>query len=143
MFEDELRVLLVEDNPDDLRFLRRALENSAARVNVAAASDGTDALELLRSGATPDLVVLDLNLPGVSGFDVLQSIKQDPQLRRLPVLVLTTSKNPADIRRAYDAHANAFITKPPGFDEYDRVAEAIRDFWFGLATLPRVASRAI
>ena len=100
--------------------------------------DGTAALEYLRSpdGHRPDLVLLDLNLPGVDGLDVLAEMKSDPELRRIPVVVLTTSSSEADIHRAYDLGVNSYVTKPVGLDGWLEVVQCIDGFWFSLVQLP-------
>lgn len=136
-------VLLVEDNPADVRLAAEVLAEAGLADGLLVARDGDEALRMLRregefaSLPQPDLVLLDLNLPRLSGHEVLAQIKQTPLLRRIPVLVLTTSRAESDIAACYDAHANAFLTKPVDLLEFSRLAQSIRDFWFGSAQLPQ------
>ncbi len=138
-----LRILLVEDNEDEAIFVREALSDQIALVEVVVAGDGSEALNLLRAhartDAQPDLVLLDLDLPTVSGHEVLEQVKSDPQLCEIPIIVLTTSKARQDIHRAYRAHANAFIHKPQRFADYEEVTRRMKEFWLGLAALPTQA----
>ena len=135
-----LRILLVEDNEDEAIFVREALSEQLALVEVNLAGDGADAIDLLReqvkTDAQPDLVLLDLDLPNVSGHDVLEKVKSDPVLCEIPIVILTTSRARDDVRRAYRAHANAFISKPRRFADYEEVVARIQAFWLDLATLP-------
>lgn len=137
-----MNVLLVEDNPGDVLLTQMAVARSATDTNLAVAIDGTSALAYLRaqgehSGRTrPDLVLLDLNLPDIHGHDVLSAMKNDPMLKTTPVLVLSSSSLPADIRDAYDSHANTYITKPAAIRDYDNVVRVIRSYWDGIAELP-------
>ena len=130
-------LLLVEDNPSDVRLTREALKTSQMPVHLNVARDGIEALELLRKQTTrPDLILLDLNLPKKSGKDVLAEIKADPELRRIPVLVMTTSKADQDVDRAYSLNANCYIAKPMDLDEFQRIVQSIEDFWLKTVTLP-------
>lgn len=135
-------ILLVEDNAGDVRLTEEALGEGDVSVRLHVARDGVEAVRLLRqndSTATvprPDLVLLDLNLPRKGGFEVLEEMKNDKELRRIPVIVLTTSKEERDILRAYDLHANGFIVKPVDLDEFIRVVRSVSDFWLTVATLP-------
>lgn len=135
-------ILLVEDNAGDVRLTEEALKESDAPVHLLVARDGVEALDLLRrrdpalSNGAPDLVLLDLNLPRKGGLEVLEEIKQDPELKRIPVVVLTTSKEERDIMRAYDLHANGFIVKPVDLDEFIRVVRSVSDYWLTVVTLP-------
>ena len=137
-----LEMLLVEDNPGDVRLVREALKDGQARCHLNVASDGMQATDFLwRRGAykeapRPDLILLDLNLPGKNGREVLQEIKKDPELRSIPVAVFTTSTAPSDLDRAYELHANCYICKPSDLDEYMSVVRSIEHFWTSIATLP-------
>lgn len=141
-------LLLVEDNPADVRLAQEVLRMAAFPHELLVARDGEQALKLLRrepgyeSAPHPSLVLLDLNLPRRDGREVLREIKQDPQLRRIPVLVLSTSKTESDVAACYDAHANCYLTKPVDIAEFARLVELIRDFWFGMARLPGASPRA-
>ncbi len=134
-------VLVVEDNPADVDLLLEALSvGAAADVRVEAASTGADALRRLRDRRqpVPDLVVLDLNLPAGSGHDVLGEIRRDPRLRLLPVIVLTSSAAPEDVRASYALGANSHVAKPDGLTRYLEVVGAIEQFWLCTAVLPPV-----
>lgn len=132
-----MRILLVEDLDSDAVLLREALRETGLGQDLVCVGDGKEALDLLHSGGPlPQLVLLDLNLPGVSGREVLRDIRSDPHLQELPVVVLTTSISPADVADAYRNHANAYVRKPNGFAALASVASAIRDFWVRTATLP-------
>ena len=138
-----VEILLVEDNPGDVRLTREALREGKVRNNLAVASDGVEAIAYLRkegehAGAVrPDLILLDLNLPRKDGLEVLAEIKADPSLRNIPVVVLTSSQAEEDIVRAYDLHANCYVTKPVDLDQFIRVVESIEDFWFTIVKLPQ------
>jgi CheY-like chemotaxis protein len=137
-----IEVLLVEDNPGDVRLTMEAMRESKVIVNLSVAPDGEAALAFLRrqgahQGAPrPDLILLDLNLPRKDGREVLAEIKADADLRRIPVVVLTTSRAEEDIFRTYDLHANCFITKPVDLDQFITVVAAIGEFWFSVVRLP-------
>ena len=134
------RVLLVEDSTADAILIREALRRVDVDHDVEIATDGVQALERLRTGSPrPDLVLLDLNLPRMDGRAVLVEIKGDPELRTIPVIILTTSGSPADVDFAYRNHANCFVRKPLGLDRLVEAAQAIRDFWMRTATLPASA----
>ena len=134
------RVLLVEDSTADAILIREALRRVDVDQDVEIATDGVQALERLRAGSPrPDLVLLDLNLPRMDGRAVLVEIKGDPELRTIPVIILTTSGSPADVDFAYRNHANSFVRKPLGLDRLVEAAQAIRDFWMRTATLPASA----
>ena len=136
------RILLVEDNPDDVELTRIAMEEAGLRCELLAVEDGADAIDVLRSSTEaggpekPHLVLLDLNLPKVDGRDVLRFIKGDPQLRSIPVLILTTSGDDHDIRFSYDNHASAFLVKPIDYDEFVHLFEVVVAYWFGVVVLP-------
>lgn len=135
-------LMLVEDNPADVRLAQEVLRLADFPHQLVVARDGEQALQMLRRAPgyertpSPALVLLDLNLPRRDGREVLREIKQDPQLRRIPVLVLSTSKSDADVAACYDAHANAYLTKPVDIAEFARLIELIRDFWLGMTRLP-------
>ena len=135
-------VLLVEDNPGDVRLTVEALKESKFYVNLHVAKDGEEALEFLRGqgrfadSRRPDLVLLDLNLPKKDGREVLGEIKADPELQRIPVVVLTTSQAEEDILRTYNLHANCYVTKPVDLEQFIRVVHSISDFWLTIVRLP-------
>lgn len=137
-----IEVLLVEDNPGDVRLIQEALKDAKIHVHITVARDGLEALAVLRqegkysSVALPDLVLLDLNLPRLNGHEVLATIKQDELLRRIPVVIVTSSKADQDIAASYQLHANCFVTKPVDLDQFFNVVQAIRDFWFVIVKLP-------
>ena len=137
-----IEILLVEDSPGDVRLTQEALKEAKVRNNLTVARDGQEAMELLNgSGAAdsiprPDLVLLDLNLPRKTGREVLEEVKGDPALRRIPVVILTTSQEERDVLGSYDLHANAYITKPVDLDQFIAVVVSIQDFWLEIVTLP-------
>ncbi|MEW5931022.1 MAG: response regulator [Gemmatimonadota bacterium] len=137
-----IEVLLVEDNPGDVRLTREALKEGKIRNNLHVARDGVEALAFLRregehaDAPRPDVVLLDLNLPRKDGRQVLTEVKGDPSLRQIPVVILTSSQAEEDICRAYDLHANCYISKPVDLDQFIRVVKSIEDFWFTVVKLP-------
>lgn len=137
-----IEILLVEDNPGDVRLTKEALREGKVCNNLWVAEDGEKALDFLRRNGDhatvprPDLILLDLNLPRVDGRELLAEIKADPELRRIPVVVLTTSKAEEDILRTYDLHANCYVTKPVDLDQFINVVRAIEDFWLTVVKLP-------
>jgi chemotaxis family two-component system response regulator Rcp1 len=137
-----VEILLVEDNPGDVQLTREALEEGKVKNHLHVVSDGVEALEFLRrrgrhEGAVrPDLVLLDLNLPRKDGREVLAEVKEDPELRRIPVVVLTTSDAEADIVRTYELHANCYIRKPVDLEQFLEVVKSIDDFWLTVVKLP-------
>jgi CheY-like chemotaxis protein len=141
-------ILLVEDDPGDVLMTREALEHHKVSNTLHVVSDGVEAIQFLRREApyadvpTPGLILLDLNLPRRNGQEVLAEIKQDPELRRIPVVVLTTSKADEDILRSYNLHANAYITKPVDFDRFVEVVRKIDEFFLTVVTLPISATDA-
>lgn len=141
---DAVQILLVEDSSDDVLLTREALKRGRVANDLHVAPDGETALEYLRSQSPdrprPDLVLLDLNLPGVDGREVLDEIKGDPALRQIPVVVLTTSAEERDVLRAYDAHVNAYVTKPLDFHDFINAVRSIEDFWLRLVRFPRNAA---
>ena len=134
-----LQVLLVEDSMADIEMTLEALASAKVANQVAVVRDGQSALEHLREHRdnVPDLVILDLNLPRLSGHEVLASMQADEVLRRIPVAVLTTSAAEADVVRTYDLGANCFLTKPVDMDQFSHVVQSIDDFWLGLVRLPK------
>jgi chemotaxis family two-component system response regulator Rcp1 len=138
-----VELLLVEDNPGDVRLTQEALKDSRISVNLTVARDGQEALDMLarkdeHSGVPrPDLILLDLNLPKKSGREVLEEIKADEDLKRIPVIVMTTSKAEQDIYKAYNLNANCYVTKPVDLDAFMYVVKSIEDFWFTVVTLPQ------
>jgi chemotaxis family two-component system response regulator Rcp1 len=142
MSDRAIEILLIEDNAGDVRLTREALAERHVRNNMTVAKDGAEALAMLRrepqfgEPLRPDLVLLDLNLPKVDGRQVLAEMKSDPRLRRIPVVVLTTSKAEEDVLRSYDLHANSYITKPVDFEQFIKVIHSIEEFWLSIVTLP-------
>ncbi|MBW4555604.1 MAG: response regulator [Trichormus sp. ATA11-4-KO1] len=137
-----IEVLLVEDNPGDAQLTRIALEDSKISVNLNVVEDGVEAMAFLRkqenyaSAPHPDIVLLDLNLPRKDGREVLAEIKADQSLKRIPVVVLTTSQSEEDVLKAYNLSANCFITKPVDFDQFVKIVQSIENFWFAIVKLP-------
>lgn len=137
-----IEIFLVEDNPGDVRLTREALKEGKVANNLRVVSDGMEAMAYLRqegdyaSVPRPDLVLLDLNLPRKDGREVLAEMKADPELRRIPVVVLTTSQAEQDILRAYDLHVNCYVTKPVDLEQFVGVVRSIEDFWLGIVKLP-------
>jgi CheY-like chemotaxis protein len=139
---DPIQILLIEDNPGDVRLTREALKEGKIRNQLNVVHDGTEALSFLRRKgkfskvSRPDLILLDLNLPKMSGKEVLSEIKNDPQFRRIPVVVLTTSAAEKDIHDAYDRYANCYITKPVDLEQFLTLVKNIEKFWFTIVKLP-------
>ncbi|QGG93666.1 response regulator [Actinomarinicola tropica] len=137
-----IEILLVEDDPGDVVIAKEALEQSKLVNNLHIAVNGDEALTFLRQegefadAPKPDLVLLDLNLPRRDGREVLAEVKADPELRRIPVVILTTSQAEEDIVRSYDLHANAYVTKPVDFAQFVRVVQQIDEFFFTVVSLP-------
>ena len=135
-------ILLVEDNPGDVRLVQEALRESKIINQLHAVSDGKEALAFLRKQGSyansrrPDLILLDLNLPRKDGREVLSEIKADPDLRRIPVVIVTSSKAEDDILKSYNHHANCYITKPLDLEKFIEVVKAIQDFWISIVKLP-------
>jgi CheY-like chemotaxis protein len=137
-----IEVLLVEDNPGDAQLTRIALEDSKISIHLNVVEDGVEAMAFLRKqekyvkAAHPDMVLLDLNLPRKDGREVLAEIKGDENLKRIPVVVLTTSQAEEDILKAYNLAANCYITKPVDFDQFVKIVQSIENFWFAIVKLP-------
>jgi len=140
--EAETTILLVEDNPDDAELVRIAMEDAGLTSALTVVQDGSRALQYVRGEgeyagfAHPDLMLLDLNLPGVDGREVLRTVKSDPALCTIPIVVMTTSVDDNDIDASYRMHANGFVSKPADFDVLVETLQAIRAFWFNAARLP-------
>jgi len=137
-----VEILLVEDNPGDVRLTTEVLKDAKLCNNIHVVGDGVEAIDFLRrrgnrSGAVrPDLILLDLNLPRMDGREVLEEIKGDPDLRHIPVVVLTTSSAEQDILKSYSLHANCYITKPVDLEQFSKVVSSIEEFWFSIVKLP-------
>ena len=137
-----IEILLVEDDIGDVELTREALVDSKITVNLHVVQDGVEAMDYLRqagdfaSAVAPDLVLLDLNLPRKDGREVLQDIKGDPTLRKIPVIVLTTSDTEEDIVRSYNLGVNCYVQKPVGMEEFIRIVRVMEDFWFTIVKLP-------
>lgn len=144
----QANILLVEDNPADVRLTQEVLRETQLDFVMSVARDGEQAMQMLRKQApfedaqTPDLVLLDLNLPRKDGREVLAEVKADPELRRIPVLVLSTSKAERDILTCYELHANCYLTKPVDLDQFGQLVQSLQQFWFGMAMLPPKARGA-
>ena len=137
-----VEILLVEDNPGDVRLTKEALKEGKVYSNLHWAKDGVEALEFLRRQGKfagvprPDIILLDLNLPKKDGREVLSEIKNDENLKRIPVVILTTSKAEEDVLRSYQLHANCYVTKPVDLEKFIGVVESIDKFWLTVVTLP-------
>src|ERR687895_105183 len=142
-----IRILLVEDNPGDARLAVEALKESKVSNKLYHVEDGVEAMDLLHrrgeyvEASTPDLILLDLNLPRKDGREVLEEIKGDPELRLVPVVVLTTSAAERDLIKSYNLHANAYVIKPIDLDRFIEVVRAIESFWFTIVKLPQLNGR--
>jgi chemotaxis family two-component system response regulator Rcp1 len=138
-----LEVLLVEDSPGDVRLTREAFREANRSINLHVASDGVEAMAFLRklgrhAGAPrPDLILLDLNLPKMDGREVLAHIKEDPDMKTIPTVILTTSDAEADIATSYQLQANCYLSKPAQLDEFEALVRSINDFWLTKARLPQ------
>jgi two-component system, chemotaxis family, response regulator Rcp1 len=137
-----IEILLAEDNPADVRLTIEALRDAKVRNNLHVVENGVEALAFLRregkyaDSPHPDLILLDLNMPRMDGREVLAVIKADPELKRIPVVVLTTSRAEEDIVKSYDLHANCYISKPVDLDQFITVVRSIEDFWLTIVRLP-------
>jgi two-component system, chemotaxis family, response regulator Rcp1 len=138
-----IEILLVEDNPGDVRLTVEGLNEGKVRNNLHVAKDGVEALVFLRregnysEAVRPDLILLDLNLPRMDGREVLAEIKADPNLKTIPVVVLTTSRAEQDVLHSYQLQANCYITKPVDLEQFIHVVKSIEDFWLTVVTLPQ------
>jgi CheY-like chemotaxis protein len=135
-------ILLVEDNPGDARLAKEALKESKVKNTLYIVDDGVKAMEFLKrqgeyaTAPCPDLILLDLNLPRKDGREVLEDIKRDEILKRIPVVILTVSKAEEDVLKSYDLHANCYITKPLDLGQFMKVVKSIEDFWLTIVKLP-------
>ncbi|HEY8972082.1 MAG TPA: response regulator [Puia sp.] len=141
----EIHILLVDDNEGDILLTKEALEEAKIVNRISVAYDGVQALTFLKKEPpfarqdSPDLILLDINLPRMDGTELLSIIKQDPELRRIPVIMLTTSSSERDILTSYDNHANCYITKPVDLERFMDVVRTIEDFWISIVKLPKSA----
>ncbi|MBN2169036.1 MAG: response regulator [Actinobacteria bacterium] len=139
-----IEILLIEDNPGDARLTEEALKDGNISFELHIVEDGLEALSFLKGEGkyadriTPDLILLDLNLPVMDGRELLVKLKEDDRLRMIPVIVLTASKSESDIARSYESQANAYITKPADLDQFSDVIKAVEDFWLTVVKLPSV-----
>jgi len=139
---EAIEILLIEDDPGDVRLTQEALKDSKLRNNLSVAEDGVEALAFLRregqyaDAPKPDIILLDLNLPRKDGREVLEEIKADADLRRIPVVVMTTSDADEDILASYNLHANCYITKPVDMSRFVQIVKTIEGFWFSIVKLP-------
>ena len=137
-----IEILLVEDNPGDARLTVEAMREAKVRNRMHVVEDGVEAMAFLRRQGSfgeaprPDLILLDLNLPRKDGREVLAEVKADPDLKRIPVVVLTTSRAEEDVLRAYDLHANCYVTKPVDLAQFMKIVSQIDEFWVKVVTLP-------
>jgi CheY-like chemotaxis protein len=143
MADRTMQILLVEDSPDDVLFTREAFADADMPHQLHVVQDGDDAMSFLRqegehaAAPTPDLILLDLNLPRKDGREVLTEVKADPELREIPIVVLTTSSSDEDIMHSYRSYVNSYIRKPVTFDKFVEAVQAIGRYWFSLVTLPQ------
>ncbi len=137
-----IEILLVEDNPGDVRLTVEALKDGKVSNRLSVVGDGVEAMAFLRregrfaNAPRPHLILLDLNLPKKDGREVLAEVKKDPDLKRIPVVILTTSQAEQDILRSYELHANAYITKPVDFEHFMGVVKSVEEFWLTIVKLP-------
>lgn len=135
-------VLLVEDNIGDIRLTEEAIKESKLKINLHYVMDGVEAVSYLKkeekykNEPTPDLIILDLNMPKKNGLQVLSEIKEDPKLKKIPVIILTVSKSESDVLQSYEHHANSYITKPLDLEKFVEIVKVIDNFWFSIVTLP-------
>jgi CheY-like chemotaxis protein len=139
---EPIEILLAEDNPGDVRLTEKALEQGKIVNNLHVTEDGVEAMEFLRREGEyagepqPDLVLLDLNMPRKDGREVLEEMREDPELRRIPVVVLTSSEAEEDVVKSYELSANAYLTKPVDFQGFVDIIERIEEFWFSVVKMP-------
>jgi len=138
-----IEILLVEDSPGDVRLTIEALKEAKVKNNLTVAKDGVEAVDFLlkknqfKDATRPDLILLDLNLPRKDGRELLAEIKGDDNLKRIPIVILTTSNSESDILKTYDLHANCYITKPVNFEQFYTVIKSIEEFWMTIVKLPK------
>lgn len=143
MSQHAINILLIEDNEGDILLTQEALEECKIQTSLETARDGCEALHLLITKAKqdpkslPDIILLDINLPKKNGYEVLESVKNHPDLKHIPVIMLTTSSSESDIRRAYQEHANCYVIKPLEINEFIMVTSKIEEFWMTIAKLPK------
>ena len=136
------RILLIEDNPADVALTEEAMTKSKITVNINAVYDGNEAMDYLykkgefKDAPTPDLILLDLNIPGKNGHEVLNEIKQDKELKTIPVAILTSSTAEEDLVKSYKLHANCYITKPVDMSQFIKIVKTVEEFWFSIVSLP-------
>jgi two-component system, chemotaxis family, response regulator Rcp1 len=139
---EPIDILLVEDNPGDVRLTQEALKDSKVKNTLHIVTDGVEAMDFIyhrgnfHAAPRPDIILLDLNLPRMDGREVLQAIKQEESLRRIPIVIMTTSDDEHDILHAYDLYANCYITKPVDFQRFIEIVKTIENFWFSMVRLP-------
>lgn len=144
-----VQLLLVEDNPGDVEITRVALREGKIATDLHVALDGQQAVDFMRrtngfeDAPRPDLVLLDLNLPRLSGRDVLATIKEDDELKPIPVVIMSSSNSERDVEDTYRMHANCYVQKPFDLDHFTQVVGALKGFWFSMATLPSSRTRGI
>lgn len=137
-----LHILLVEDSEGDIFLIQEAFHEAKITVNFSLVNDGRQAVDFLRKDGeymnvtTPDIVLLDLNLPKMNGFEVLEIVKMDEQLKQIPVIMLTTSSSPDDIQKSYSNYVNSYIVKPSYFQNFINIVRSVEDFWLETSTLP-------
>ena len=137
-----VEILLVDDNFADIDLMKEGLQSTKVNHNLQLAMDGVEALAMLRrqtgyeNAVRPDLILLDLSLPKKDGRAVLAELKSDPELRRIPVIILTSSRAPEDVQKSYDLHANCYITKSIEWDKFMTAIKSIEEFWLGIVKLP-------
>lgn len=139
---DNVKILLVEDNPGDIRLTQEALKDTRLNISLSVVTDGVQAIKYLKkeegyeNSELPDIILLDLNLPKKDGREVLAEIKTQDELKRIPVVVLTTSNAEKDINKSYELHANSYINKPVDLEHFFEVVRTIENFWFNTVKLP-------
>lgn len=139
---EPIEILLAEDNPGDVKLTEKALEQGKILNNLHVVTDGVEAMEFLRQEGEyadeprPDLILLDLNMPRMDGQEVMEEMDGDPELRRIPVVVLTSSAAEEDIVKSYELTANAYLTKPVDFEGFSDIVSRIEDFWFSVVKMP-------
>ncbi len=144
--QSSITILLIEDNPGDVRLTQEAFKEGRKNVNLDVVMDGVEAINYLykkgeyQNKKSPDLILLDLNLPKMDGREVLEKVKSDDNLRRIPIIVLTTSDADQDILKSYNLHVNCYLNKPVDFDKFFDIIQKIEDFWLTTAILPSMIS---
>ena len=142
MNSKKYEILLVENNPGDIRIIQEIFKESKSNINLSIVNDGAETINRLKkennykNALRPDIIILDLNLPKKNGFEVLKEIKSNKELKRIPVIVLTTSEFEEDISNAYDLHANCYIKKPTDFEQFIEILKSIQGFWLNTVRLP-------